>query len=214
MPYCTRASRTLWRVSGSTALCLAPFLAASLIQTRPVNAIQGPCPGSAKRTFREKPGGTNPGFPLLPACAFVDNNFFNSGVAKLSAWLCSFWDVFSSSENKYLTVMEKSHLQYTLKPHQPLEKIFHLLPENLLMSGLQTLPGLLPAHGDTSEGSFPFPAPAEGHGSLGRLRAGQAGRRCGVSGRTDGSCAALPCGREHLPCTSWQGHSSCICSSA
>ncbi|KAM6236267.1 nephrocystin-4 [Spheniscus humboldti] len=54
-------------------------------------------------------------------------------------------------KNKYLTVMEKSHLQYALKPHQPLEMIFHLLPENLLMSGLQTVPGLLPAHGDASD---------------------------------------------------------------
>ncbi|KAM6045983.1 nephrocystin-4 isoform 3-T3 [Theristicus caerulescens] len=54
-------------------------------------------------------------------------------------------------KNKYLTVMEKSHLQYTLKPHQPLEKIFHLLPENLLISGLQTIPGLLPACGDASD---------------------------------------------------------------
>ncbi|NXI45367.1 NPHP4 protein, partial [Galbula dea] len=54
-------------------------------------------------------------------------------------------------KNKYLTVMEKSHLQYALKPHQPLEMIFHLLPENLLVSGLQTIPGLLPAHGDMSD---------------------------------------------------------------
>ncbi|KAM6046344.1 nephrocystin-4 isoform 2-T3 [Chlamydotis macqueenii] len=54
-------------------------------------------------------------------------------------------------KNKYLTVMEKSHLQYALKPHQPLETIFHLLPENLLMSGLQNVPGLLVAHGDTSD---------------------------------------------------------------
>ncbi|NWS61554.1 NPHP4 protein, partial [Chunga burmeisteri] len=54
-------------------------------------------------------------------------------------------------KNKYLTVMEKSHLQYALKPHQPLETIFHLLPENLLISGLQTIPGLLPARGDTSD---------------------------------------------------------------
>ncbi|XP_068270841.1 nephrocystin-4 [Nyctibius grandis] len=54
-------------------------------------------------------------------------------------------------KNKYLTVMEKSRLQYSLKPHQPLETIFHLLPENLLMSGLQNVPGLLPAHGDTSD---------------------------------------------------------------
>uniref|UniRef100_A0A8B9RT26 Nephrocystin 4 n=1 Tax=Accipiter nisus TaxID=211598 RepID=A0A8B9RT26_9AVES len=55
-------------------------------------------------------------------------------------------------KNKYLTVMEKSHLQYALKTHQPLEAIFHLLPENLLVSGLQTIPGLLPAHGDASKG--------------------------------------------------------------
>ncbi|XP_065506154.1 nephrocystin-4 isoform X1 [Caloenas nicobarica] len=54
-------------------------------------------------------------------------------------------------KNKYLTVMEKSHLQYSLKRHQPLEMIFHLLPENLLMSGLQNVPGLLPAHGDTGD---------------------------------------------------------------
>uniref|UniRef100_A0A663LX37 Nephrocystin 4 n=1 Tax=Athene cunicularia TaxID=194338 RepID=A0A663LX37_ATHCN len=54
-------------------------------------------------------------------------------------------------KNKYLTVMEKSHLQYSLKPHPPLETIFHLLPENLLMSGLQTVPGLLPARGDVGD---------------------------------------------------------------
>uniref|UniRef100_A0A8B9I3H1 Nephrocystin 4 n=1 Tax=Anser brachyrhynchus TaxID=132585 RepID=A0A8B9I3H1_9AVES len=54
-------------------------------------------------------------------------------------------------KNKYMTIMENSHLQYTLKPHPPLETIFHLLPENLLVSGLQKIPGLLPAHGDTSD---------------------------------------------------------------
>uniref|UniRef100_A0A8B9S8N9 Nephrocystin 4 n=1 Tax=Apteryx owenii TaxID=8824 RepID=A0A8B9S8N9_APTOW len=55
-------------------------------------------------------------------------------------------------KNKYMTVMENSHLQYTLRPHLPLETIFHLFPENLLMSGLQKIPGLLPARGDTSKG--------------------------------------------------------------
>ncbi|XP_069730640.1 nephrocystin-4 isoform X1 [Phaenicophaeus curvirostris] len=54
-------------------------------------------------------------------------------------------------KNKYLMVMEKSHLQYALKPHQPLEKIFHLLPENLLISGRETVPGLLLARGDASD---------------------------------------------------------------
>uniref|UniRef100_A0A452SHM5 Nephrocystin 4 n=1 Tax=Ursus americanus TaxID=9643 RepID=A0A452SHM5_URSAM len=38
-------------------------------------------------------------------------------------------------------------LQYTLRPHPLLEPVFHLLPENLLVSGLQHIPGLLPAHG-------------------------------------------------------------------
>ncbi|XP_030145123.4 nephrocystin-4 [Taeniopygia guttata] len=56
-----------------------------------------------------------------------------------------------AEKNKYMTVMEKSHLQYGLKSHQPLEAIFHLLPENLLVSGLQTVPGLLPARGDTGD---------------------------------------------------------------
>ncbi|XP_016159008.1 PREDICTED: nephrocystin-4 isoform X2 [Ficedula albicollis] len=54
-------------------------------------------------------------------------------------------------KNKYMTVMEQSHLQYALKSHQPLEAIFHLLPENLLVSGLQTVPGLLPARGDADD---------------------------------------------------------------
>ncbi|NWS34003.1 NPHP4 protein, partial [Polioptila caerulea] len=54
-------------------------------------------------------------------------------------------------KNKYMTVMEKSHLQYALKSYQPLEAIFHLLPENLLISGLQIVPGLLPARGDTDD---------------------------------------------------------------
>ncbi|NXP80298.1 NPHP4 protein, partial [Ramphastos sulfuratus] len=58
---------------------------------------------------------------------------------------------FPVEKNKYLMVMEKSHLQYALKTHQALEMIFHLLPENLLVSGLQTLPGVLPARGRTSD---------------------------------------------------------------
>lgn len=56
-----------------------------------------------------------------------------------------------------MTIMENSHLQYSLKLHLPLEKVFHLLPENLLVSGLQKIPGLLPAHGEAGEGpSCPF----------------------------------------------------------
>ncbi|CAH7447913.1 Nphp4 [Phodopus roborovskii] len=54
-------------------------------------------------------------------------------------------------QSQHLTVMGNSSLQYTLKPHPPLEPAFHLLPENLLVSGLQLIPGLLPPHGDTGD---------------------------------------------------------------
>ncbi|NWX88175.1 NPHP4 protein, partial [Nothoprocta pentlandii] len=54
-------------------------------------------------------------------------------------------------KNKYMTVMESSHLQYTLRPHAPLETIAHLFPENLLTSGLQRIPGVLPARGHTDD---------------------------------------------------------------
>ncbi|XP_075803016.1 nephrocystin-4 [Microtus pennsylvanicus] len=54
-------------------------------------------------------------------------------------------------QSKHVTLMENCSLQYTLKPHPPLEPAFHLLPENLLVSGLQQIPGLLPPHGDTGD---------------------------------------------------------------
>lgn len=58
----------------------------------PVDVICGPCPGSAKRmcltASREKPGRANPGFPLLPTHAFVDNDFFNNGAVKLCPLPC------------------------------------------------------------------------------------------------------------------------------
>ncbi|XP_062046319.1 nephrocystin-4 isoform X2 [Lepus europaeus] len=53
--------------------------------------------------------------------------------------------------NKHMTLIESCSLQYSLKPHPPLEPALHLLPENLLVSGLQPIPGLLPAHGDTGD---------------------------------------------------------------
>ncbi|KAM7100294.1 nephrocystin-4 isoform 3-T5 [Molossus nigricans] len=54
-------------------------------------------------------------------------------------------------QNKLLTVIESCSLQYTLRPHPALEPAFHLLPENLLVSGLQPVPGLLPAPGDSGD---------------------------------------------------------------
>ncbi|XP_073653068.1 nephrocystin-4 isoform X8 [Tursiops truncatus] len=54
-------------------------------------------------------------------------------------------------QNKHMTLIENCSLQYTLKPHPLLEPVFHLLPENLLVSGLQQIPGLLPAHGESGD---------------------------------------------------------------
>ncbi|XP_032250876.1 nephrocystin-4 isoform X5 [Phoca vitulina] len=54
-------------------------------------------------------------------------------------------------QNRHMTLLESCGLQYALRPHPPLEPVFHLLPENLLVSGLQHIPGLLPAHGDKGD---------------------------------------------------------------
>ncbi|KAM6173227.1 nephrocystin-4 [Erethizon dorsatum] len=54
-------------------------------------------------------------------------------------------------QNKHMTLIENCSLQYMLRPHPALEPAFHLLPENLLVSGLQPIPGLLPAHGDVGD---------------------------------------------------------------
>nr|KAF6506895.1 nephrocystin 4 [Rousettus aegyptiacus] len=54
-------------------------------------------------------------------------------------------------QNKHLTLIESCSLQCTLRPHPALEPALHLLPENLLVSGLQPVPGLLPAHGDAGD---------------------------------------------------------------
>ncbi|XP_064137216.1 nephrocystin-4 isoform X3 [Loxodonta africana] len=54
-------------------------------------------------------------------------------------------------QNKHLTLLENCSLQYTLRLHPALEPVRHLLPENLLVSGLQQIPGLLPAHGEVGD---------------------------------------------------------------
>lgn len=50
-----------------------------------------------------------------------------------------------------MTLIENCSLHYTLRPHPALEPAFHLLPENLLVSGLQPIPGLLAAHSDVGK---------------------------------------------------------------
>lgn len=96
--------------------------------------------------------------------------------------------------------MEKSHLQYALKPHQPLEMIFHLLPENLLMSGLQTVPGLLPARGDASKGSFPFSALLLLLKAAGPWRGCGQGAGMGFLGAPTGSLQRCPLARASPLC--------------
>ncbi|XP_075762563.1 nephrocystin-4 isoform X2 [Pelodiscus sinensis] len=54
-------------------------------------------------------------------------------------------------QNKYMTVVENTHLQYTLRRHPPLEATYHLFPENTLVSGLEKIPGLLPTHRETND---------------------------------------------------------------
>ncbi|KAM6216885.1 nephrocystin-4 [Rhynchocyon petersi] len=54
-------------------------------------------------------------------------------------------------QNKHLTLLESCSLQYTLRPHPALEPVLHLLPENLLVSGLEHIPGLLPAPGEAGD---------------------------------------------------------------
>ncbi|XP_037684611.1 nephrocystin-4 isoform X2 [Choloepus didactylus] len=54
-------------------------------------------------------------------------------------------------QNRHLTLVESCSLQYTLRPHPALGPARHLLPENLLVSGLQQIPGLLPAHGEAGD---------------------------------------------------------------
>ncbi|XP_046280491.1 nephrocystin-4 isoform X1 [Marmota monax] len=54
-------------------------------------------------------------------------------------------------QNKHMTLIESCSLLYTLRLHPPLEPAFHLVPQNLLVSGLQRIPGLLPAHSETGD---------------------------------------------------------------
>ncbi|XP_029434862.1 nephrocystin-4 isoform X2 [Rhinatrema bivittatum] len=50
--------------------------------------------------------------------------------------------------NKCLTLIESSQVHYSFSPHPPLETVMHLLPENLLMSGLERIPGVVPVQGE------------------------------------------------------------------
>ncbi|XP_030641101.1 nephrocystin-4 [Chanos chanos] len=53
--------------------------------------------------------------------------------------------------NRSLTVMEGAQLLYTLQPHPPLNPIMHLLPQNILVSGHDRIPGVVPATGAAAD---------------------------------------------------------------
>ncbi|XP_058160552.1 nephrocystin-4 isoform X6 [Dasypus novemcinctus] len=54
-------------------------------------------------------------------------------------------------QNRHMSLVENCSLLYTLRPHPGLGPARRLFPENLLVSGLQQIPGLLPAHGETGD---------------------------------------------------------------
>ncbi|XP_078498754.1 nephrocystin-4 isoform X2 [Lissotriton helveticus] len=47
--------------------------------------------------------------------------------------------------NKYITLIENCQIQYSLREHPPLDAVTHLFPENMLVSGRETIPGVLAA---------------------------------------------------------------------
>ncbi|KAJ8257602.1 hypothetical protein GJAV_G00187540 [Gymnothorax javanicus] len=52
-------------------------------------------------------------------------------------------------QNTLMTPIEGTYLQFSLKPHPALEAAAHLLPPNTLVSGAQSIPGILPPTGDS-----------------------------------------------------------------
>ncbi|KAG8434249.1 hypothetical protein GDO86_012573 [Hymenochirus boettgeri] len=44
---------------------------------------------------------------------------------------------------KYVTLIENSYIQYTVRPHKAIQAVGHLFPENTLVSGSEEIPGIL-----------------------------------------------------------------------
>ncbi|XP_071073907.1 nephrocystin-4 isoform X7 [Dasypus novemcinctus] len=84
-------------------------------------------------------------------------------------------------QNRHMSLVENCSLLYTLRPHPGLGPARRLFPENLLVSGLQQIPGLLPAHGETGEQPPGRPRPGDPGATPARGRA-----------QRPGLCAAAP----------------------
>lgn len=63
--------------------------------------------------------------------------------------------VFSSTHHtELLRIIEGAHLVFNVKPHPALAPIMHLFPENILVSGDEDIPGLVPSPtGETKQTS-------------------------------------------------------------
>lgn len=55
-------------------------------------------------------------------------------------WICLFLYI---TESPSLLSVEACSLSYILQIHPPLERVFHLIPENAVMSGDDFVPGIL-----------------------------------------------------------------------
>uniref|UniRef100_A0A4W3GL56 Nephrocystin 4 n=1 Tax=Callorhinchus milii TaxID=7868 RepID=A0A4W3GL56_CALMI len=54
-------------------------------------------------------------------------------------------------KNRLMTLIEGSHILYLLRTHPALEKVMHLVPENMLISGVETIPGIVQPYGGTND---------------------------------------------------------------
>lgn len=50
-----------------------------------------------------------------------------------------------------MTLIEGAHIQCSLRPHPALERVMHLLPQNMLVSGAETIPGVVPPTEDVGK---------------------------------------------------------------
>ncbi|XP_075046122.1 nephrocystin-4 isoform X2 [Mixophyes fleayi] len=53
--------------------------------------------------------------------------------------------------SRHMTLIEKSHIQYNVRIHSGLQDLTHLLPPNILLSGSETIPGLIQGRDETGD---------------------------------------------------------------
>ncbi|XP_018081599.1 nephrocystin-4-like isoform X2 [Xenopus laevis] len=53
--------------------------------------------------------------------------------------------------NQHMTLIENTSIQYSVRPHKVLPTVAHLFPENVLVSGSETIPGIMPSCDDSGD---------------------------------------------------------------